>query len=122
MASVHFLSHRNFSGTGIWFGSLDVYFYPYSLKLMVDVYDSILKVDVLKRQPAELRYSHSGVEKGGADKFLDLRLKEEDSPIPRQILYLPNQYTQNTRQSAYLFPEQHSPSTLLVMKTYNQLP
>ena len=67
-------------------------------------------------------FSKAVVLKGGADKFLDLRLKEEDSPIPRQILYLPNQYTQNTRQSASLFPEQHSPSTLLVMKTYNQLP
>lgn len=31
--------------------------------MIIDVYDSVLQIYVLKHQPAELRYSHSGVEK-----------------------------------------------------------
>ena len=61
-ASVHFLSHRNLTGTGIGFGAFNVNCHAGALKLMVDVDDPVLHIQIADGQSTELGNSHSGVE------------------------------------------------------------
>ena len=60
--SVHILCHRNLSGTSFGFGAFNVNFHTSSLKLMVDIDNPILHIQIADGQSTELGNTHSGVE------------------------------------------------------------
>ena len=61
-ASVDILCHRNLPRTGVCLGAFNVNCHAGALKLMVDVDDPVLHIQIADGQSTELGNSHSGVE------------------------------------------------------------
>ena len=61
-ASVDILCHRNLPRTGVCLGAFNVNCHASALKLMVDVDDPVLHIQISDGQSTELGNSHSGVE------------------------------------------------------------
>lgn len=55
---IHIVLHRNHSGTGIGLCRINANQCPGLLKLMVNVDGSVLHIQIMNRQPCELRYTH----------------------------------------------------------------
>ena len=57
-AFIYIVLHRNHSGTGIGLCRINANQCPGLLKLMVNVDGSVLHIQIMNRQPCELRYTH----------------------------------------------------------------
>ena len=69
-AVCHILGDWNLSRTRACFGRLnDILHILCALKFIVDVHNPVFKVNILQRQPAEFRDSHSGM-KQNVDRFI----------------------------------------------------